>query len=124
MIHVGSYLQLMDNSGAKEIQCIRVINTSIKRPAAIGDQMLVSSQADIAKERTSIKKGKIYQAALVHTKKHLNRKAGDLSILGKNIGVLVTPNKNPISTRFLGCLSYEIRKEGFIKLLSTAKYLY
>jgi large subunit ribosomal protein L14 len=124
MIHVGSYLQLMDNSGAKEIQCIRVINTSIKKPASIGDQILVSIQSYMTKERTSIKKGKIYHAVLVHTKKNLNRKAGDLSSLGKNIGVLVSPNKAPISTRFLGCLSYEIRKEGFIKLISTAKFLY
>jgi large subunit ribosomal protein L14 len=124
MIHVGSYMQLMDNSGAKEIQCIRVINSSTKKPAQIGDQVLVSIQSYISKERSSIKKGKIYHAVLVHTKKKYNRKAGDSSSLGKNIGVLINPNKAPISTRFLGCLSYEIRKEGFIKLISTAKYLY
>jgi large subunit ribosomal protein L14 len=124
MIHVGSYLELMDNSGAKEIQCIRVINPSPKRPASVGDQILVSVKSSTAKERVSVKKGKIYRAILVHTKKALQRKGGDSSSLGKNIGVLINANKSPLSTRFMGCLAYEIRREGFIKLLSTAKYLY
>jgi large subunit ribosomal protein L14 len=88
MIHVGSYLELMDNSGAKEIQCIRVINPSPKRPATVGDQILVSIKSSTAKERVSVKKGKIYRAILVHTKKALQRKGGDSSSLGKNVGVL------------------------------------
>jgi large subunit ribosomal protein L14 len=124
MIHVGSYLKLMDNSGTKEIQCIRVVSPSNKKPARIGDQILVSIQSSIAKERASIKKGKIYRAVLVHTKKLVQREAGDSSSLGKNIAVLINPSKVPLSTRFLGCLPYEIRREGFIKLLSTSKYLY
>jgi len=124
MINVGSYLKLMDNSGTKEIQCIRVISPSNKKPARIGDQILVSIQSSIAKERASIKKGKIYRAVLVHTKKLAQREGGNSFSLGKNVGVLINPSKIPLSTRFLGCLGYEIRREGFIKLLSTAKYLY
>jgi len=124
MINVGSYLKLMDNSGTKEIQCIRVISPSNKKPARIGDQILVSIQSSIAKERASIKKGKIYRAVLVHTKKLAQREGGNSFSLGKNVGVLINPSKIPLSTRFLGCLAYEIRREGFIKLLSTAKYLY
>nr|YP_009310475.1 ribosomal protein L14 [Pyramimonas parkeae]AOT98955.1 ribosomal protein L14 [Pyramimonas parkeae] len=124
MIHLGTYLKLMDNSGVKELQCIRIMNSSKRKPAKIGDSLLVSVQSSVFKERSTIKKGKIFEAILLQTKKSKSRKAGDSYLLEKNVAILMNTNGIPIPTRYLGSLPYEIRKRGLIKLLSIGKFVY
>jgi large subunit ribosomal protein L14 len=124
MIHVGSYLKLMDNSGAKELQCIRIFSPSQKKPGKVGDRVLVSVKSATPKQRLTIQPGKIYEALIVHSKKEINRKDGSKVSSGANIAILLNSNGTPFCTRFFACLFYETRAQGVLKILSTAKYLY
>mmetsp|Transcript_10745 Transcript_10745/g.22370 ORF Transcript_10745/g.22370 Transcript_10745/m.22370 type:complete len:125 (+) Transcript_10745:763-1137(+) len=124
MIYVGSYLNIKDNSGAKEVQSIRIFGRSKKKPGKVGDLMLVSIKSCSAKQKSSIKAGKLYKALIVHVKKNTKRKDGTTHSSGNNVAVLLNANDSPICTRFFGPISYEVRSKGFIKLISTAKYLY
>lgn len=124
MIYPGSYLTVKDNSGVKEVQSIRIFGSSKKKPGKVGDLMLVSTKSCSTKQKFSIKTGKLYQALLVHVKKNTKRKDGTTYSSGDNVAVLLNANKTPVCTRFFGPISYEIRSKGFVKLISTAKYLY
>jgi large subunit ribosomal protein L14 len=124
MIYIGSFLNIKDNSGVKEVQSIRIFGRSKKRPGKVGDLILVSTKSCSAKQKFSIKTGKLYQALIVHVKKNTKRKDGTVHSSGNNVAVLLNTNGTPICTRFFGPLSYEIRSKGFVKLISTAKYLY
>lgn len=124
MIYVGSYLTIKDNSGVKEVQSIRIFDRSKKTPGELGSLMLVSTKSCSAKQKSNIKTGKLYKALLAHVKKNTKRKDGTIHSSGSNVAVLLNANDSPICTRFFGPISYEIRSKGFIKLISTAKYLY
>jgi large subunit ribosomal protein L14 len=124
MIYIGSFLNIKDNSGAKEVQSIRIFGCSKKKPGEVGDLILVSTKSCSAKQKSSIKTGKLHQALIVHAKKNSKRKDGTAHSSGNNVAVLLNTNNTPLCTRFLGPLSYEIRSKGFVKLISTAKYLY
>ena len=124
MIYIGSFLNIKDNSGVKQVQSIRVFGRSVKKPGKVGDSILVSIKSLGAKQRSSIKTGKMYKAVIVHVKKNMKREDGTAHSSGDNVAVLLNSNGTPICTRFFGPLSYEIRSKGFIKLVSTAKYIY
>jgi large subunit ribosomal protein L14 len=124
MIYPGSYLTCFDNSGTKEIQCIRVCQASPKKAGQIGKQLLVSVQSAVRKQRAKIQVGKLYKALLVQTKKAPVQTAGNSSQFAKNLGVLLNSQGVPICSRYFGLLPYTIRKDGFLKLVSTAKSLY
>jgi len=124
MIYVGSYLNVKDNSGAKEVQSIRIFGCSKKKPGKVGNLLLVSTKSCSSKQKSSVKQGKLYQALLVHVKKNTKRKDGTSYSSENNVAVLLNANGSPICTRFFGPISYEIRSKGFIKLVSTAKYIY
>jgi large subunit ribosomal protein L14 len=124
MIYIGSFLNIKDNSGVREVQSIRIFGRSNKRPGKVGDQILVSTKSCSARQKFSIKTGKLYPALIVHAKKNTKRRDGTVYSSGNNVAVLLNTNKTPICTRFFGSLSYEIRPKGFVKLISTAKYLY
>jgi|TARA_B110000971_G_scaffold130323_1_gene133239 large subunit ribosomal protein L14 len=124
MIYPGSFLTCFDNSGTKEIQCIRICQASPKKPGEIGKQLLVAVQSAVRKQRAKIQVGKLYKALLVQTKKAPVDAAGNSSQFANNLGVLLNSQGVPICSRFFGLLSYKIRKDGFLKLVSTAKSLY
>lgn len=124
MIYVGSYLTIKDNSGVKEVQAIRIFGCSKKKPGKVGDLALVSTKSCRSKQKSGIKKGKLYQALIVQVKKNTKRKDGTTYSSGDNVAVLLNSNGSPVCTRFFGPISYEIRSKGFVKLVSTAKYLY
>ena len=127
MIQVQTLLRIADNSGAKVVKCIKVLNKSSnthKDYAGIGDSILVSvrSLRSInSNSKKRIKKGEIYKAIVVRTKKSLQRKTGESLSFHDNEVVLVNSQDNLIGTRIFGPLTREIRLLNYRKLLSKSK---
>lgn len=92
MIYVGSYLTIKDNSGAKEVQSIRIFGCSKKKPGKVGNLALVSTKSCNSKQKSGIKKGKLYQALIVQVKKNTKRKDGTTYSSGDNVAVLLNSN--------------------------------
>ena len=118
MIQVESRLDVADNSGAKQVQCIKVLGGSKRRFARIGDTIVVSVKDAIPRGR--VKKGGVYTAVIVRTKKGLKRHNGDEIRFDTNAVVLVNKQKEPIGTRVFGPVTRELRQEGFMKIISLA----
>jgi large subunit ribosomal protein L14 len=119
MIQQESRLKVADNSGAKEVLCIRVLGGTKKRYARVGDTIVVTVKN--ATPEGNVKKSEISRAVVVRTKKEIKRKNGDRICFEDNAAVLLNENsKDPKGTRILGPVAKELREKNFSKIISLA----
>ena len=118
MIQMQSNLFVADNSGAKRIQCIKVLGGSKRRSASIGDIIVVSIKDAIP--RAKVKKGDVYKAVIVRTSKDFQRNDGTSIRFDKNAAVLLDKQEEPIATRIFGPVTRELRNRGQMKIISLA----
>jgi large subunit ribosomal protein L14 len=118
MIQTESRLEVADNTGAREVMCIKVLGGSKRRYANIGDIIKVSVKE--ATPRGRVKKGEIYNAVVVRTAKGVRRQDGSLIKFDGNAAVLLNNKLEPIGTRIFGPVTRELRSERFMKIVSLA----
>ena len=118
MIQTQTFLNAADNSGAKRLQCIKVLGGSKRRYAGVGDVIKVSVKDAIPKGR--VKKGEVYSAVVVRTTKGVRRPDGSLIRFDDNAAVLLSNKLEPIGTRIFGPVTRELRSEKFMKIISLA----
>lgn len=118
MIQMQSRMGVADNSGARQVQCIKVLGGSKRRTANIGDVVVVSVKEAIPRGR--VKKGSIHRAVIVRTKKGINREYGETIRFDGNACVLINANGEPIGTRIFGPVTRELRGAGYMKIISLA----
>ncbi|MBD5772638.1 50S ribosomal protein L14 [Marinomonas colpomeniae] len=118
MIQTESMLDIADNSGAKRVQCIKVLGGSHRRYAAIGDIIKVTVKEAIPRGR--VKKGQVLNAVVVRTKKGVRRPDGSVIRFDVNSAVLLNAAGQPIGTRIFGPVTRELRTEQFMKIVSLA----
>jgi large subunit ribosomal protein L14 len=118
MVQQESRLKVADNSGAKEVLCIRVLGGTKKRYAYIGDTIVVSIKSAISS--SSVKKGTVSKAVVVRTKKEIRRKDGSYVRFEDNAAVLLNDNNEPQGTRIFGPVARELREKQFMKIVSLA----
>ncbi len=118
MIQMQTVLEAADNSGARRVQCIKVLGGSKRRYANIGDVIKVSVKDAIP--RGKVKKGEIYNAVVVRTRKGVRRKDGSLIRFDGNAAVLLNARLEPIGTRIFGPVTRELRTSRFMKIISLA----
>ena len=118
MIQMQTFLDVADNSGARRVQCIKVLGGSKRRYAGIGDVIKISVKEAIPRGR--VKKGEVYHAVVVRTKKGVRRPDGSLIRFDSNSAVLLNNQLQPIGTRIFGPVTHELRTEKFMKIISLA----
>ncbi len=118
MIQMQSRMEVADNSGAREVQCIKVLGGSKRRTASIGDVVIVSVKEAIPRGR--VKKGNVQRAVIVRTKKAISRSYGESISFDTNACVLINNNGEPIGTRIFGPVTRELRGRGYMKIISLA----
>ena len=118
MIQVQSMLEVADNSGARRVQCIKVLGGSKRRYAGIGDVIKISIKEAIPNSR--VKKGEMFSALVVRTRKGVRRPDGSLIRFDGNAAVLLNPQLQPIGTRIFGPVTRELRTERFMRIVSLA----
>ena len=118
MIQMQSMLAAADNSGARELMCIKVLGGSKRRYASVGDVIKVSIRDAIP--RSKVKKGEVYNAVVVRTAKGVRRQDGSLVRFDGNAAVLLNAKLEPIGTRIFGPVTRELRTEKFMKIVSLA----
>lgn len=118
MIQMQSILSAADNSGARRVMCIKVLGGSKRRYAGVGDIIKVSVKDAIPRGR--VKKGEIYNAVVVRTRKGVRRKDGSLIRFDGNAAVLLNARLEPIGTRIFGPVTRELRTSQFMKIISLA----
>ncbi|KOF03557.1 LSU ribosomal protein L14P [Roseivirga ehrenbergii] len=118
MIRQESRLNVADNSGAKEVLCIRVLGGTKKKFATVGDKIVVSVKA--AHSSSNLKKGTVTKAVIVRTKKAVRRKDGSYIRFEDNAAVLLNQNDEPRGTRMFGPVARELREKQFMKIVSLA----
>jgi large subunit ribosomal protein L14 len=118
MIQSESNLDVADNSGARRVQCIRVLGGARRRWASIGDVIVVSVKEAIPRGR--VKKGDVHRAVIVRTAKEIHRQDGTAIRFDRNAAVLINPQGEPIGTRIFGPVTRELRAKRFMKIISLA----
>jgi large subunit ribosomal protein L14 len=118
MIQGFTRLTVADNSGAKEIMCIKVLGGSKRRYASVGDVIIASVKKALPTGK--VKKGKVVKAVVVRTKKEIQRENGSLIRFDDNAAVIIDDKREPIGTRIFGPVSRETRYAGFMKIVSLA----
>lgn len=118
MIQMQTILDVADNSGAKRVQCIKVLGGSHRRYASVGDVIKVSVKE--AAPRGKVKKGDVYNAVVVRTAKGVRRQDGSLIKFDGNAAVILNAKKEPIGTRIFGPVTRELRNDKFMKIVSLA----
>ncbi|NIS90739.1 MAG: 50S ribosomal protein L14 [Woeseiaceae bacterium] len=118
MIQMQTVLDAADNSGARRVQCIKVLGGSRRRYAGVGDVIKVSVKDAIP--RGKVKKGEIYNAVVVRTRKGVRRNDGSLIRFDGNAAVLLNARLEPIGTRIFGPVTRELRTSKFMKIISLA----
>jgi large subunit ribosomal protein L14 len=118
MIQTETVLDVADNSGAKRVQCIKVLGGSHRRYAGIGDLIKVSVKEAIP--RGKVKKGQVLNAVVVRTRKGVRRPDGSVIRFDTNSAVLLNTQHAPIGTRIFGPVTRELRNEKFMKIISLA----
>jgi len=118
MIQMQTVLDVADNSGARRVQCIKVLGGSKRRYAGIGDVIKVSVKE--AAPRGKVKKGDVYNAVVVRTAKGVRRNDGSLIKFDGNAAVILSAKLEPIGTRIFGPVTRELRNEKFMKIVSLA----
>ena len=118
MIQQESFLKVADNTGAKEIKCIRVLGGSKRKYASIGDVIVASVRK--AAPGGTVKKGEVVKAVIVRSAKGVRREDGTYVRFDENAAVLIKDDKNPSGTRIFGPVARELREKDFLKILSLA----
>ena len=118
MIQQESYLKVADNTGAKEIHCIRVLGGSRRKYGNIGDVIVASVRK--AAPGGTVKKGEVVKAVIVRTKRGIRREDGTYVRFDENAAVIIKEDKNPRGTRIFGPVARELRDKEFMKILSLA----
>jgi len=118
MIQVQSRLRCADNSGAKELMCIRVIAGGNKRYGGVGD--IIKASVKVATPGAPVKKGEVVDAVIVRTTKEYTRADGSQIRFDDNAAVLINPQGNPRGTRIFGPVARELRESNYMKIISLA----
>lgn len=118
MIQAETRLKVADNSGAKEIYCIKVLGGSKRRYAGVGDIIVVSVKEAIP--HSKVKKGDILKAVIVRTKKEIRRSDGSYIRFDDNSAVLLSASMEPVGTRIFGPVARELRAKNYMKIISLA----
>ena len=118
MIQMQTNLDVADNSGARRVQCIKVLGGSKRRVATVGDVIVVSVEEAIPRGR--VKKGDVHQAVIVRTAKEIRRPDGSAIRFDRNAAVLINKQGEPIGTRIFGPVTRELRAKQFMKIISLA----
>ena len=118
MIQMQTNLDVADNSGARRVQCIKVLGGSHRRYAGVGDIIKVTVKEAIP--RGKVKKGDVLNAVVVRTRKGVRRSDGSTIRFDNNAAVLLNANKQPIGTRIFGPVTRELRGDSFMKIISLA----
>ena len=118
MIQMQTNLDVADNSGARRVQCIKVLGGSKRRTAGIGDVIIVTVKEAIPRGR--VKKGDIHRAVIVRTAKEVRRPDGTAIRFDRNAAVLISLAGEPIGTRIFGPVTRELRGRGHMKIISLA----
>ncbi|MCD8211884.1 MAG: 50S ribosomal protein L14 [Oscillospiraceae bacterium] len=118
MVQPETYLKVADNTGAKEIKCIRVLGGSRRRYGNIGDVVVASVRK--AQPGGTVKKGEVVRAVIVRTVRGVRRSDGSYLRFDENAAVLIREDKNPRGTRIFGPVARELREKDYMKILSLA----
>ena len=118
MIQMQTNLDVADNSGARRVQCIKVLGGSKRKYATVGDVIVVSVKDAIPRGR--VKKGDVHQAVIVRTAKEIRRPDGSAIRFDRNAAVLINKQGEPIGTRIFGPVTRELRAKKFMKIISLA----
>mgnify|MGYP006278147503 CR=1 FL=1 len=118
MIQVESRLKVADNSGAKELLCVKVLGGTNRRYASVGDVIVASVKT--ATPGGVVKKGEVVKAVIVRTKKGLRREDGSYISFDENAAVIIKDDKQPVGTRIFGPVTRELRDGNFMKIISLA----
>jgi len=118
MIQMQTNLDVADNSGARRVQCIKVLGGSKRRTAGVGDVIVISVKEAIPRGR--VKKGDIHRAVIVRTAKEIRRQDGSAIRFDRNAAVLINAQGEPIGTRIFGPVTRELRAKQFMKIISLA----
>ena len=118
MIINETNLEVADNSGARKVQCIKVIGGSKRKFASVGDVIIVSVKEAIPKGK--VNKGDVHHAVIVRTAKEIRRNDGSAIRFDKNAAVLINKQQEPIGTRIFGPVTRELRAKKFMKIISLA----
>ena len=118
MIQMQSNLEVADNSGARRVQCIKVLGGSKRKVAGVGDVIVVSVKEAIPRGR--VKKGEVLKAVIVRTAKEIRRVDGSAIRFDRNAAVLINNQNEPIGTRIFGPVTRELRAKRFMKIVSLA----
>ena len=118
MIQMQTNLEVADNSGARRVQCIKVIGGSKRKVASVGDVIVVSVKEAIPRGR--VKKGDVHRAVIVRTAKEIRRTDGSSIRFDRNAAVLINKQGEPIGTRIFGPVTRELRGKKFMKIISLA----
>lgn len=118
MVQMQSILLVADNSGAKRVMCIKVLGGSKRRYAGIGDIIKISVKEALPNSR--VKKGDVYDAVIVRTRKGVRRPDGSVIRFDSNAAVLLNASHQPIGTRIFGAVTRELRSEKFMRIISLA----
>ncbi|HSD35133.1 MAG TPA: 50S ribosomal protein L14 [Alphaproteobacteria bacterium] len=118
MIQMQTNLEVADNSGARRVQCIKVLGGSKRRFATVGDVIVVSVKEAIPRGR--VKKGDVHQAVIVRTAREIRRNDGSSIRFDRNAAVLINKQGEPIGTRIFGPVTRELRAKKFMKIVSLA----
>jgi large subunit ribosomal protein L14 len=118
MIQMQTNLEVADNSGARRVQCIKVLGGSMRKVASVGDVIVVSVKEAIPRGR--VKKGDVHRAVIVRTAKEIRRTDGTSIRFDRNAAVLINKQGEPIGTRIFGPVTRELRGKKFMKIISLA----
>ena len=118
MMQMQSNLEVADNSGARRVQCIKVLGGSGRKGAGVGDVIVVSVKEAIP--RGKVKKGDVHRAVIVRTAKEIRRSDGSAIRFDRNAAVLLNKQDEPIGTRIFGPVTRELRSRKFMKIVSLA----
>lgn len=118
MIQQETNLEVADNSGAKALQCIRVLGGTRRRYATIGDIIVCAVKESDTKAK--VKKGEVVKAVIVRTRKEIGRPDGSYIRFDENAAVIIAANNEPVGTRIFGPIARELRAKGFMKIISLA----
>ncbi|MDX8393147.1 MAG: 50S ribosomal protein L14 [Mariprofundales bacterium] len=118
MIQTETVLQVADNSGARKVACIKVLGGSKRRYARVGDVIVVAVKDAMATGK--VKKGEVAQAVVVRTKKEMRRQDGSSIRFDENAAVLINKQGEPIGTRIFGPVTRELRRKGYMRIVSLA----
>jgi large subunit ribosomal protein L14 len=118
MIQMQTYLNVADNSGAKRVQCIKVLGGTRRRYAGIGD--IIVAAVKEATPGSTVKLHEVVKCVVVRTAKELKRQDGSVIVFDDNAAVVIKPDLSPVGTRIFGPVSRELRERNFLKIISLA----